>query len=121
MDTPVHKGERLLRALEELVELEGLYLRSGYYDLAGEVRDRASPLVAHLIELAPEPGCEVYRERVAIVIQHSQEHAELLQQKMDVMRREIGELAQARQRSGQVLPAYARRTPWALPRFLAAG
>ena len=64
METPVQCAARLLAALNELVDREGVHLRAGSFDLALEVRKRTDPLVRRLVELAGEPGVDDFRTEV---------------------------------------------------------
>lgn len=121
METPVQQAHRLVHALEQLVEQEGMYLRGGYYDLAVEIRGRTAPVVEQLVRLGAEPGVGDLRARIEAVVNRSAGHATFLQEKMTELTAEIRQIQQARQRSTQVRPAYGRARTIALPRFQATG
>lgn len=121
MEQPSQKASRLLTALEEMVEQEGMYLRGGFYDLAVELRQRTDPLVQDLAGLAGAPGVDELRPRVAAVLGRSACHDALLAMKMTELSDEIHRIDQARHRTAQVAPAYAAAPAPALPRFQAAG
>lgn len=121
METPLQEATRLLSALDELVDQEGMYLRGGYYDLAVETRDRADPLVRRLVQLDGPPELMVLRPQLEAVLAKSTVHATLLQQKMSELRAEIQRTEQARHRNAQMRPAYGRNPALAAPRFQAAG
>lgn len=121
METPAQKTGRLVGALEELIEQEGMYLRGGYYDLAVEVRERTAPLVEQLVRLARQPEAATWQPRIEVAVTRSQAHATFLQEKMDELRAELRQIEQARHRTVRVLPAYAPAARAIEPRFLAAG
>ncbi len=121
METPGQTAARLLTVLEELIEQEGRFLRGGHYDLAVETRARAAPFVQRLCATADLPDVAALRPRIDVLIELSGRHAALLQDQLAEIAEEIRRTDQARQRAGQVVPAYARAARRAAPRFLAAG
>ena len=121
MENPVQLAARLLDALDELIEQEGMYLRGGYYDLAVEIRVRAEPLIRQLVSIAGEPGVSDFRPQVAAVIERSDQHDAFLQRKLEDLRAEMKRTEHARRRSAQIAPAYAHSSTTATPRFQAAG
>jgi len=121
METPDQAAARLLTALEDLIEQEGMYLRGGYYDLAAETRDRASPLVQQICATARLPDVGDYRPRIDALLTRSAGHAAFLADKLKELGAEIRRTDQARFRAMQMVPAYARSAGAAAPRFQAAG
>jgi hypothetical protein len=121
METPVQMAARLLAALTELIDQEGMYLRGGYFDLAAETRQRADPLVRQLAKMADVPGVGAYRPQVDAVLKRSARHATFLQEKLEELGAEIRRIDQARHRAAQVAPAYAHTRDVVTPRFQAAG
>jgi hypothetical protein len=121
METPVQCVARLLVALNELVDREGMHLRSGSYSLAAEVRRRTDPIVRRLVELSSSPGVSDFRAEVMAVVERSAVHSALLKEKMDECRAEIRRNDQARRRTAQLVPAYVRNPNGGRARFLAAG
>lgn len=121
METPVQQAARLLIALNELIDQEGMYLHGGSFDLAAEIRERAEPIVAKLVELSGLPGVRDFSPQVNAVVQRNARHSILLQEKMDELGAEIRRTDQARHRAAQLAPAYARAPGSVIPRFLAAG
>ncbi len=121
METPVQMAARLLTALDELTEQEGMYLRGGYYDLAVETRQRAEPLVRRLTGMAGLPALGELRSQVAAVLEHSERHAAFLREKLEELGAEIRRIDQARHRVAQVAPAYSRSPGAGTPHFQAAG
>lgn len=120
METATHQAARLLLALEELVEQEGIFLRGGYYDLAAEIRNRAAPLVDQLAGLAGQPGIDSYQPRVAALQTRSAEHADFISRKMIELTVELRRIDEARHRASQVAPAYTRSLDRGTPRWSAA-
>ncbi len=120
MEAPALTAARLLRALEELVAQEGMYLRGGYYDIAAETRQRAEPLVQQLVALADLPGVRELAPQVAGLQERSAQHAAFLQEKLVALGAEIRRADQARYQTAQLAPAYAHAAD-AVPRFQAAG
>src|SRR5882672_8490972 len=121
METPVQTADRLLTALEDLTEQEGMYLRGGYYDVAAETRQRAEPLVRQLTSLAGANGVDELRPRVAAMLTRSDRHAAFLREKLAELGVQMRHTDQARHRVARVAPAYSRPPGAALPRFQAAG
>jgi hypothetical protein len=121
METPVQCAARLLIALNELVDREGMHLRSGSYRLAAEVRRRTDPLVRRLVELSNLPGVSDFRAEVMAVVEKSAVHSALLKEKMDECHAEIRRNDQARRRTAQLVPAYVRNPNGGRTRFWAAG
>lgn len=121
METPNQLAVRLFTALDELVAREGRYLRGGFYELALENRQRASPLVQRLVTLAGAPGLADFRPRVAAVLERSDCHAEYLQGKLTEVVAEIRRTDRARHRTAQIAPLYADAPRRTAPRFQAAG
>ena len=121
MESPVQHAARLLVALNELIDQEGMYLRGGSYDLAADIRERTAPIVRQLVELSGLPGVSDFRVQVAAVVERSARHSALLQERMVELGAEIRRTDQARQRAAQLAPAYVRSPDVIVPRFLAAG
>lgn len=121
METPLQQATRLLAALDQLIEQEGMYLRGGYYDLATEIRDRTEPLVRQLVRLEGQPGVTGLRPQIETFLTRSASHAAFLQEKMTELRQEISRTAQARQRTNQMRPAYAGTPVLVASRFQATG
>jgi hypothetical protein len=121
METPIQQAARLLIALNELMDQEGMHLREGSFELVAEVRKRAGPLVRHLVTMSGLPGVSDFRPQVTALVERSAHHAALLQEKMEEFRAEIRRTNQARHRAVQLVPAYARPAGTAPKRFLAAG
>jgi hypothetical protein len=119
METPVQCAARLLAALNELVDREGMHLRAGSFDRALEVRKRTDPIVRRLVELAREPGVSEFRAEVMAVVERNALHAALLQDKMDEFSAELRRTDQARRRTAQLVPAYVRSTSGSKARFVA--
>lgn len=120
METPALKAARLLGALDEMVEQEGMYLRGGYYDLAGEIRQRAEPLVQMLVGLAGQPGVSALGSQVTALVERSDRHAAFMRDKLQELDQEIQRIDQARFRTAQVAPAYTQAAEAIAPRFEAA-
>ena len=120
METPLQMAARLLTALDEMTEQEGMYLRGGYYDLAVEIRQRAEPLVRQLAGMAGLPGVGDLRRQVAAVLAHSERHAAFLREKLEELGAEIRRIDQARHRVAQVAPAYTRSPGAGTQHFQAA-
>jgi hypothetical protein len=108
METPIQESSRMLQALEELIEQEGMYLRGGYYDLAVQVRDRAAPLVQRLIQLDGQTEVATLRPRVDVLLAKSTVHATFLSQKMSELKAEIDHIERVRHRNARMRPAYGR-------------
>lgn len=121
METPVQCVVRTLRALNELIDREGMYLRGGECDLAAEMRLRADPLVQQLVDLAGSPGVSDFGPQVEALLRRNHRHSALLQQKMEELRAELIRAHQARHRATQFAPVYAQAPEAVTPRFLAAG
>lgn len=121
METTVQCVARLLTALDELTEQEGMYLRGGFYDLAVETRQRAEPLVRLIASSASLPDIGELRPQVAAVLAHSEQHAAFLRGKLEELGAEIRRIDQARHRIAQVAPAYSHSPGVETPRFQAAG
>ena len=121
METPVQMAARLLAALDELTEQEGMYLRGGYYDLAVETRQRAEPLVRQLTGMAGLPGMGGLRPQLTVVLEHSERHAAFLRGKLEELGAEIRRIDQARHRVAQIAPAYSHSPVVVAPHFQAAG
>lgn len=120
METPAQQAARLLRALDELVGREGMFLRGGYYDLAAETRGRAAPLVQQLAGLAGQPGVEDSQPRVAALQARSADHAACISKKITELAAELRLIDQARHRVAQVAPAYTREPARGISRWQAA-
>ncbi|MBI2815130.1 MAG: hypothetical protein HYX71_12695 [Opitutae bacterium] len=108
METAAQLASRLLTALQELVDREGIFLRGGYYDLAAETRGRADPLIRQLVELAGQPGLEAHQRRVAALQARSAEHEAFISGKMAELSAELRRIELARHRAAHAAPAYAR-------------
>lgn len=121
METAVETATRLLSALGELVDQEGMYLRGGYYDLAREVRQRAAPVVQSLTGLAGQPGVGALEPQIMAVVRRGEDHAGFLREKLVELSDEIRRTDRARQRTAQVAPAYKQTSGAAAARFRAAG
>ena len=121
METPAQTAARLLGALQELTEQEGMYLRGGYYDLAGDIRRRTAPLVQQLVALADQPGVQDFQAEVRTLVEQSERHSGFLREKMVELGAEIRRTDQARLRTAQVAPAYTHPAGAAVTRFEAAG
>src|SRR4051812_29224004 len=101
METPLQCATRLLVALDELVTQEGTFLRAGSFGLAAEIRGRAGPVVARLVELSNFPGVSELRAKVIAIVERSSVHAAILDEKIAEFRAEIRRTDQARQRTNQ--------------------
>ena len=121
METQIQTAARLLTALDELIEQEGVCLHGGYYDLALQARQRSAPIVTELVRLADVPGVNDFRPRVAAAVGRSALHAAFLQEKLKEVGAEIRRVNQARHRAAQLAPAYVRPPSVIVPRFVAAG
>ncbi len=121
METPVQQTARLLIALNELIEQEGVHLRADHFDLVGDIRQRTDPIVRQLVALAGLPGVAEFRLQVIAVVERSSHHARLLQARMEELGAEIRRTDQARHRAAQLAPIYVRSPGAAVPQFLAAG
>jgi hypothetical protein len=121
METPRQLAARLFTALDELAGQEGTYLRGGHYGHAIAARNNAAPLVARLVGLASEPGMEDFQARAAGLAEISRGHELFLRDKMKDLTAEIVRVDQARRRTVQLAPVYARVSGAAVPRFQAAG
>ena len=121
METPVQHAARLLIALNELIEQEGLHLRAASYDQVLEIRHRTEPVVRQLVELSGQPGVNQLRVQVNELVERSAAHSRFLQERMDEVGAEIRRTDQARHRAAQLAPAYVRPPGVIVPRFLAAG
>ena len=121
METPIQCAARLLAALNELIDQEGMYLRGGSFGLVAGVRQRTDPLVRQLVQLSSLPGVGDFHAEVATVVERSARHSVMLQEKMEEVSAAIRRTDQARHRAAQLAPAYVRPPDTPVPRFLAAG
>jgi len=121
VETPLQCAIRLLVALDELVALEGIYLRADSFELAAEIRNRTEPIVVRLVELAQFPGVSELRTKVAAIVARSERHAAILEEKIAEYRAELRRTDQARHRTSQLAPAYSRAPASLNQRFVAAG
>lgn len=120
MEAPAQQAARLLVALHELVEREGVFLRGGYYDLAVETRERTAPLIRQLAGLAGQPGLEAQQSRVAALQARCAEHENFIRAKIAELNEELQRVERARHRAAQVAPAYAQDPARGFARWRAA-
>lgn len=105
METPVHRLERLVSALEDLTSQESLLLRAG--DFAGVVRTqgRAAPLVEAVAGLSTVAGVSV-RARVAEIVARRKRGEELLAGTLAHTSAALKQLQTNQQRLAQIRPVY---------------
>lgn len=107
MAGPAHTLDRLLSALEDLVAGERSALRAGDYADALALQERASPVVARLVELAPAASDDD-RARVRKVVARRDEHSRWLSEAMAQARAELGRMAEGRRVVARIAPVYGR-------------
>jgi hypothetical protein len=107
MAGPAHTLDRLLTALEDLVAGERSALRDGDYADALALQERAAPVVARLVELAPAAS-ESDRVRVRRLVTSRDEQSRWLGEAMALARDELARMAEGRRVVARIAPVYGR-------------
>jgi hypothetical protein len=121
METPFATATRLLRALEELVTLETMLLRSMDFVEAVQVREQMAPIVEGLCALAADPEVKGLKPRVDTLLRYGAQNYHFLEGELARMQEELTRVNEARGRLRHVAPAYGtNRTVGAESRLNAA-
>lgn len=106
MEAPFATAARLLRALEELVTLETMLLRSMDFVEAVQVREQMAPVVEGLCALAADPEVRTLKPRVDTLLRYCAQNYQFLETELARMQEELNRVAEARGRLRHVAPAY---------------
>lgn len=107
MAGPADILDRLLSALEDLVAGERIALRAGDYAGAVALQERAEPVVARLVELAPTASA-ASRARAQAVVARREEHSRLVGDAIEQTRGELSRMAEGRRVAARIAPVYGR-------------
>ncbi len=109
METSHQRCLRIAGALEDLVAQEAAALESRDYSAAGNLQDRAAPLVEFLAQNAPVHAVDaVLRSRIAAVQQLRARSSAQLAIEIERTRVDLLDSEQARRQVAKIAPAYAR-------------
>jgi hypothetical protein len=106
METPPATAHRLLAALEELVTLETMLLRTMDFVEAVQVREQMAPIVEELCALAADPAVRALQPRVDTLLRYGAQNYHFLDGQLARMQEELSRVAEARGRLRHVAPAY---------------
>lgn len=99
--------DRLLVALEDLVAGERIALQAGDHPMVAALQERADPVVARLVELAPVASRPA-RERVRALLERREEHGRWLQESMNKARSELARMTEGQRVVARIAPVYGR-------------
>ena len=99
--------DRLLVALEDLVAGERSALLAGDHPMVVALQERADPVVARLVELAPVASAQA-RERVRALLERREEHGRWLQESMAKARAELARMTEGQRVVARIAPVYGR-------------
>ncbi len=108
--------DRLLSALEDLVKGERSALLARDYGNAVALQERADPVVARLVELAPGASVEA-RSRAHALVARREEHGRWLQEALAEARSELDRMAEGRRVVARIAPVYGRAAVAGASRF----
>lgn len=120
METLAQRCGRIAAALEDLVTQESVALRTRDFEAVDTIADRAAPLVEWLSAYAHAIPAQA-AERIAAVQSRRAENLELLTAEMALGREELQQIAAARRRAVQIVPAYRRGVSPLAKRLSAVG
>jgi hypothetical protein len=99
--------DRLLVALEDLVAGERSALQAGDHPMVVALQERADPVVARVVELAPVASPQA-RERVRALLERREEHGRWLQESMANARSELARMSEGQRVVARIAPVYGR-------------
>jgi len=105
METPIQQCKRLLLALEDLVVQESLLITEGAYDEVVRVIERAAPLVARVVDLAPAADGAARQQAVALIAQRTRNQERLAVQ-LARTKEDLRETQLSWNRVALIAPAY---------------
>ncbi len=111
MESSLQKANRLLVALDELVQEEITLIRTMDFVEAVAVRERSAPLVELLCSLADDPFVAGLHPRVQALLERWSQNHHFLETQLVRLQAELDRVAEARRRLRRVVPAYIRPQP----------
>jgi|HubBroStandDraft_5_1064220.scaffolds.fasta_scaffold279377_2 hypothetical protein len=120
METQAQAIERLLTALEKLVEQESLQVTQGDHGAVLRTQQRATPIVERLVELGARVVDPSAHNRVVALLEKRQRSQQLLAVQMARVREELARTRASQNRLASIAPVYVGQARRRLTRRLCA-
>jgi hypothetical protein len=120
METPLHAIDRLLGALEVLLDREAIHLATGDLSAVLKNQERSSLLVHRLSSLDTRGAGLSVRARVTALIGRRRRTRECLAEQMNRVRDDLSRARESQRRLFRIAPAYAGRSGVRVARRLSA-
>ncbi len=106
MDTAGTRQERLLGALEDLVQQERVAVHAGDHERLRELQRRTEPLIAALVELGVPAGRPALRARLGALLRCRESWLARLEEQIATTRSALDEIRARRSQLDRIRPAY---------------